>query len=634
MVDTARARHAIDCMRHRGPDASGFQSFTLPANDQGCRINGVVGHRRLSIIDLDHRSDQPFRRRHHLLAYNGEIYNFRDLRSALEQKGERFRSQSDTEVLCALLARQGLAGLTHANGMWAFCLLDEKAQILTAARDRYGKKPLFYYADAHTICFASEIAPLLAYLGRRPVMRRASLDTYLSHGWLLPGVSATTHIRSIRQVPPGNYVKVDLGSWRLETGVYDDIAGRAHDALSPDGALPEFIKQAVLERLVSDRNVGLLLSGGIDSSLILSVLRASGLHEAVHCYIGDAGKTEDSHYAARCIEALGIEARVIRLNYGPGSVGRFLKICRHQEKPFPFIGNVLAVPELYEAMAADNVPVVLDGTGGDEIFGGYWDRYYRFAVNEAVKRGDEYWLRESIAANADHPKYAAIAAQTLDRTRRNERPPPAPASRVVKDLLHRYCTAEVLQAPSSDPLDSFDGSLTEALLLDATGGRMQEWLWQNDRNAMLASVENRSPLLDYRLAPLMRSGYAKKFVGPWNKYELRQLFNAFTPLPTQWRRDKQGFRWVFARFLGQNRREIMDLIASSNVLRTRLSLDRVLGDLRASEDLLYHDFMHRLVCVAGLEEALGFAVEESDDDTSETAVTLRSPARAADCAPQ
>lgn len=606
-VDEARARAALALLRHRGPDAEGMRSFCAHTRG-GERIHGFAGHRRLAIIDLDDRSDQPFHRGHHLLTYNGELYNFRDLRRALRLAGETFRTESDTEVLCALVARHGLDGLREANGMWAFCQFDAEANVLIAARDRYGKKPLFYFADGRTLCIASEIAPIMRYLGRRPALKPASLDTYLAHGWLIPAADAATHIDGVRQVAPGSYLRLDVESWHIETGVHDSIAHRAQ-AEPPDGAaLADLIKDAVLARLVSDRKVGLLLSGGIDSSLVLSVLCAAGVQDGVRCFTGDAGKSDDAGYAQACIRALGIEARTVKLAYGPESLDRFLAICRHQEKPFPFIGNALAMPQMYEAIAAEDVPVVLDGTGGDEVFGGYWDRYLRFAVAEAARAGDEAWIEASLAANDDTPRIAAIARQSLVRARA-QRPTALPPVDGCATLA-KYCPASVARAASSDPLTFFDGDLSQALILDSAHGRMQEWLWQNDRNAMLASVENRSPLLDYRLAPFMRTGYGRKFVGAWNKHELRALFDTFVPLPTQWRREKQGFRWAFARFLRANRPAVLDLIAESALLRARVDMDRLLPDLCSDDELLFDDFLHRVVCIAGLEAAMGLALAD------------------------
>jgi asparagine synthase (glutamine-hydrolysing) len=603
-VNEGRLRTAASLIRHRGPDACGCDVFQLTEAGVPGQPGVSVGilHHRLSIIDLDARSHQPFRRQRRTLAYNGEIYNFRDLRAALKEDGAAFNTRGDTEVLFELLARRGLAGLGEANGMWALCCLDEGARRLTAARDRYGKKPLYYHANEQTICLASEIAPIHAYLGQRPMLRRAALDAYLAHGWLFPGSESETHLEGIRQVLPGGYLTADLETWRLEVGKYLDIADDA--ALEPPAeGLAGLIRSAVLDRLVSDRKVGLLLSGGIDSSLILSCLAANGLKDAVCCFTGDAGKSDDAEYAQRCIAALGIEARSVPLDYETSGMDRFLRVCRHQEKPFPFIGNVLAMPQMYEAIAACDVRVVLDGTGGDEIFGGYWDRYCRFAVAQAHAAGDHDWLGELRSQSRGDEKLQAIAMSAL-----NEALGATAAVSQGPRSLGGFCQPEVSEAPSSDPLGPLRASFDEALLIDAKAGRLQEWLWQNDRNAMLASVENRSPFLDFRLAPFLRSGYRRKFVGRWNKHELRSAFDRFRPLPTQWRREKQGFRWVYGRFFRRNRARILELVAASKILRERISVGTLVDAARASHEVLSSELMQRSLCIAGLEATMGMVV--------------------------
>jgi len=139
---------------------------------------------------------------------------------------------------------------------------------------------------------------------------------------------------------------------------------------------------------------------------------------------------------------------------------------------------------------------------------------------------------------------------------------------------------------------------------------LHEWLWQNDRNSMMHGIENRSPLLDYRLAPFMHTGYRSKFVGAWNKHELRTLFSAFVPLPTQWRRDKQGFRWVYSRFLQQNRDQVLDLIAGSRVLRDPVDVDRLLERARTHDAYLGSSLIERMLCIAGLEQTMGLGRTE------------------------
>jgi asparagine synthase (glutamine-hydrolysing) len=608
-VNAARARQALAALRHRGPDGIGEYSWSSgPATG----LSGFVGHTRLSILDTSSRSAQPFRRGARTLAYNGEIYNFRALRQQLAGKGHVFETDGDTEVLMALLAEGGPQALNQANGMWAFCLLDEARKQLTAARDRYGKKPLFYYADAHRICLASEIRPILVYLDRPAEMRGADVDSYLRDGWLYPDASGATHIQGIRQVVAGGVLNVDLATWQLSAQSYHTLEdyGQSHPP-APE-ALGAQLQDAVLSRLVADRKVGLLLSGGVDSSLILSILAAQGLTDQVTCFTGDAGKSDDATYARQCITQLGIQAVNIPLDYGSSGMDAFLQVCRHQEKPFPFIGNVLAMPQLYARIAEHDVPVVLDGTGGDELFAGYWDRYYRFAVRQALAEGDRAWLADSLAANADRPQVLSIAHQVLqEATALPGAPPMAPSGlvRATEDPadLDTFVVPEVLQARRVDPLPVFHGTLAQALVTDAEHGRLQEWLWQNDRNAMTYGIENRSPLLDFRLAGFLHSDYRGKFVGAWNKHELRTAFSQFVPLPTQWRRDKQGFRWVYHRFLQSNRSQALELVDSSRLLPQRVDVKRLLDAARKRDDYLECGLLQRMLCLAGLEQTMGLA---------------------------
>ncbi len=604
-VDPARAEAATARLHHRGPDGRGHDRFDwqVPTAEGPVPVSGFLGHTRLSILDPAARSDQPFRRRQHTLVYNGEVYNFRALRDALARDGAGFDTEGDTEVLLSLLAHEGVPGLNRANGMWALCLLDAHQYQLTAARDRYGKKPLFYYQDAQTVCMASEIGPLLHYLDRRGGIVAADLNNFLRDGWAFPHADGATHLHGIRQVRAGCAMVMDLRNWCWTEQSYFDLATHVAQGERDPERLPELLRDAVCARLVADRKVGLLLSGGVDSSLILSVLADQGLAGQVTCFTGDAGKSDDARLASACIAQLGLQAINLPLDYGQAGMDSFLQICRHQEKPFPFIGNALAMPQLYAHIASHDVPVVLDGTGGDEVFAGYWDRYFRFAAHEALLAGDDAWIAQVQADNADDPRLRDIIARALAVMAPGHAMPARPSglTRSAEDPadLDDFVHADVRDAPVRDVLAGFRGTLAQALVLDAGMGRLQEWLWQNDRNAMMSGIENRSPLLDWRLAPYMGSGYRNGFCGPWNKPLLRSAFPV--PLPTQWRRDKQGFRWVYHRFLRNHRDQVLELIAASRVLSERVHMARLLDAARHDPAYLGSSLLHRMLCIAGLE---------------------------------
>ncbi|MCX6865643.1 MAG: asparagine synthase-related protein, partial [Verrucomicrobia bacterium] len=388
-VDPERFGEALSLMRHRGPDGTGILHHPEPIlQPDGTPVFVASGHQRLAILDIDPRSNQPFVRGRRTLVFNGEIYNFRALRAAMPEGTARFTTTGDTEVLFYGLGLLGLGFLDKANGMWAFSHLDEANARVLAARDRHGKKPLFYYSDDAHVIFSSTARAIHHYLGTRPRLEPDFVDRYLVHGSAFPGADERTHLRDIRQVPAGHFLDFDVAAWSLQSGRYFDLAAAAKSPAPSDEDFPELFKDVVRARLVSDRKVGLLLSGGIDSTIVLSALHAMGLQDQVHCFIGEVGRSADADYAKRCVEQLGIRAHLVQLDYGGQTLERVLEMCRHHEKPFPFLGSSIAMAEMYQHIGEHDVRVVLDGTGGDEFFGGYWGRYYPPAVSDALAQSD------------------------------------------------------------------------------------------------------------------------------------------------------------------------------------------------------------------------------------------------------
>lgn len=595
-VDMARFEDAFQSMRHRGPDYRRVETGEVAAREGQPAVHYAAGHHRLSILDLDPRSHQPFGDARALMVYNGEVYDYQALRREPLFADYAFTTSGDTEVVFEGLRREGPAFMARANGMWSLALIDRASGDVIASRDRYGKKPLFLYHDAGVLVLSSTIGAIYRYLGRPVALDPGAVQDFLVFGACFPSDGLETAHRDILQVPPSSSLAFDAASWTFTTQRYFDAANAPAPAAGiGQDALADILADAFEIRLNSDRPVGLLLSGGVDSSLLLSIASARGLADRVQCFIGETGQSEDADYARRSAAQLGIPAQIVDLGYDSQTFARFLSICRHQEKPFELLGNSMAMAEMYEKVSARGIPVVLDGSGGDEMFGGYWGRHFRYAVTTAMQTGDYGWLARSFLANPLAPdRYLRPWRQ------RNK----GPLSTTTPDRLVAYARSNGRLVGDTDPLADRRRTFDEALALDVTRGRLGEWLWQNDRNAMMSSLENRSPLMDYRLAPFLRSGYAKKFVGRYNKHELRSAFDRFAPLPTQWRTQKQGFRWSRPRFVRENAKAVIDLIAATPGIDDIVERARLVDDARRDEKVLGSRIVQGLLSVCGVVEAM------------------------------
>jgi asparagine synthase (glutamine-hydrolysing) len=590
---------SAETLRHRGPDFSDCRAWSIEGGQSG-RLYLGAAHTRLSILDLDPRSNQPFVRGKRGIVYNGEIYNYRSLGAALAQK-VALKTTGDTEVLFEWLAAHGSSRLHDLSGMWAFVYWDENAKQLLASRDRYGEKPLFYYHDERLICFSSTIKPIFDYLRRRPHMREESVATYLRHGYLIPGKEEQTDFENIKQVLPSHFLACDLAGWKLSQTPYFSPTEMAYAKPDPD-ELPDRLAAAVRSRLVSDRPVGLLLSGGVDSSLMLSVLASENLLEGVHCYYGDPDVGEDAIYAKACLDKIpqAKAERIVLTQDSKEFPDAFLKLCAHQEKPFPFIGHVLSMAQMYHRMRENGVVVALDGGGADEIFGGYRPRHLPFAAREAWRRFNPIWLAKVYAAYRQDKAWSQHVGQFVRQAIAG-----VSSSPHLEHEMSHYYQPSVQSARSSDPLSGkmFDG-LGQALIADAYSGRLTELLWHTDRNAMMSGVENRAPYLDNALAPYITSGYSKKYSGKWNKLELRRAFSDFIELPTQWRYQKQIFGWRGRKMFAANKPWMMDIIRASEMLRRHVRISSFLDDLQAGKISTDNALVRRLLCVAGIEQVM------------------------------
>lgn len=390
-VSRAVLKAMTDAIAHRGPDGEG----------QFAEAGAGLGHRRLAIIDLTDAASQPMETRdgRYVISYNGEVYNFRELRTELEAAGRKFVSRSDTEVVLAAVAEWGVKALNRFNGMFAFAIWDRKTRELLLARDRYGIKPLYYTLVGKTLLFASEIKAFLPHPGFRVGLDPEALLEYFTFQNLFTDKSL---FKGVRMLPAGCYLRISTGLDSVRR-YWDFTFSEPETRRSEEDYVAEvddLFQAAVRRQLVSDVPISAYLSGGIDSGSITAI---AARHEpdlksfTVGFDLSSASGLElgfDERQAAEHLSYLH-QTEHYEMVLKAGDMERCMaKLMWHLEEPR--VGQ--SYPNFYAAQLASKFgKVVLSGAGGDEIFGGYPWRYYRAASSDNfedyVDKYYSYWQR-------------------------------------------------------------------------------------------------------------------------------------------------------------------------------------------------------------------------------------------------
>jgi asparagine synthase (glutamine-hydrolysing) len=381
---------SLEVLHHRGPDASG----------QWWEAAGRVGlsHRRLAIIDLTPAGRQPMwdTRNELIIVFNGEIYNFADLREQLKTRGATFKSHTDTEVILAAYREWGEDCLSRLNGMFAFALYDSRSARLMLARDRAGEKPLFYSVRDGELRFASELKGLMAdpALDRRVDLE--SLDCYLAMGFV-PGERCM--LQGVAKLPPAHALTFDLNSGRSRLWRYWELPklveepGQDEESLLDE--LEALLADAVDRQLVADVPVGVLLSGGVDSSLVTAMaVRARSTVKTFTIRFPNAGRLDETEHARLIARHFGTEH--VELDAEPSTVDLLPLLARQFDEPI--IDSSMIPTFLVSRLVRRHCTVALGGDGGDELFGGYshYDRLLwlerRFGrAPRPLRRAAAYW---------------------------------------------------------------------------------------------------------------------------------------------------------------------------------------------------------------------------------------------------
>jgi len=531
-VDEATLRGMNDLLAHRGPDGDGVWT------------DGPVGfgHRRLAVIDLSDLGRQPM---HSIdgrlsITFNGEIYNFEDLRQDLERRGCRFRSRSDTEVILEAYRTWGVDCLTRLRGMFAFAIWDHDARRLFAARDRAGKKPFYYRVDADGFSFASEPKAFLADPGFRAEADPTALFHYLSFQYVPTPASA---FRGVARLPPAHYLTLDDSGLRTKRYWQLDYAPKhTWNEQEASEAILERLREATRLRLISDVPLGAFLSGGIDSSVVVALMAEHAAGPVKTFSIGFEEQAYNELPHARLVaDRFGTDHHELVVR--PDALAMLPKLVWHYNEPY---ADSSAIPSMYLAeMTRRHVTVALNGDAGDENFAGY-DRYLASQVAGRVDRVPAA-LRRVMARLAGRV-HAGEARSTRSRlVRFLEATADTRARRYARWMFHfdgsrkqQLCRPEFLAqvgtADSAALLESrFDparagGDVDALLAVDVDTYLPDDLLVKVDIATMAFGLEGRSPLLDHHvMEDAARLPEHLKLHGTRKKYLLKQIARRLLP---------------------------------------------------------------------------------------------------------
>lgn len=546
-VDAVILKSMADTISHRGPD------------EEGQFIDKNVGlyHKRLSIIDLS-TGQQPMTSGNYVIVFNGEIYNYIELREDLKRKGHVFQTSSDTEVILKMYEEYGLESIHQLNGMFSFLIYDKVRETIVAARDHFGIKPLYFYKNGEYFLFASEIKALLKHPGVKAEVNPEGLNDYLTFQFTLKDC---TLFNNINKLSPGHYMVIDVKTQSYNLVKYwtpNFSVDRFHTEEYFILEMRRLIEDTIKIQLRSDVPLGTYLSGGLDSSLV-TMIASKILPHQISTFSGafnegpEFNETEYIHEVVNACKAKAYEIYPTANEF----VELLPKLIYHLDEPVA--GPGLFPQYMVSKLAAENVKVVLGGQGGDEIFGGYaryviayLEQALKGAILETTEEGEHIVSLKSILPNLPYIKRYLPMLKTFLNKETFE-----PMDRRYFYLIDRmegsmdYYTGDFkdqyirenifgrYKVLFNDPnTHSYFNKMTHFDMF----GSLPALLQVEDRMSMAVSIESRVPLLDHRIVDLIATiPPAMKFKGAEMKYILKRSIGDHLPPKILNRKDKMGF---------------------------------------------------------------------------------------------
>ena len=575
--DRQKLESACRIIRHRGPDASNVH----------CEPGVGLGHQRLSIIDLSDAANQPMADMsgHVVLVYNGELYNYRELRSLLQERGHKFRTNSDTEVLLNLYLEYGEQCLSYLQGMFAFAIWDRRNRNLFLARDRLGIKPLYYHATPHSFLFASEIKAILTFDSSLAKLDRQALHDYLTFRYT---ISPRTMFAAIQKLPPAHYMVVSEAGVRTECYWSPDY--HKTDKMSESEwivALRQRFDATVRSHLVGDVPVGVLLSGGLDSSVVAAAMQTQMTNRIKTFSVGfaDGGLYDERPFARKVAQHLGTDHHEVCID-----VKEFMtalpSFVWHMDEP---VADPASIPLYYVSrLAGEQVRVVLSGEGSDELLAGYafWAQFKGYerlklfkmvprVARELLRGANKHWFQSQRLGRylelSDYPasSYGTLVPEFQDNVFSEEEK----RQLYRLDLPGNQCSVDQVRSAYRRAKE-FE-FLDQMLYVSMTQWLPEDLLVKADKMTMAHSLELRVPFLDHEfvnfVARMPTSLKVRKVGANYSvKYALKQAYRDALPLEIV-ERKKLGFPVPYAQWFRHEMRDMVhDLLLSRSARESGL----------------------------------------------------------------
>lgn len=565
-------KHVMDMLekiKHRGPD------FQNTFEDK----NVFLGHARLSILDLSDLGNQPMVYKQYTIVFNGEIYNYLEIKEILKGYGHKFISNTDTEVILHAFEVWGEKCLEYFRGMWSFIIYDSLTNELFGSRDRFGIKPFYYFNNSSVFAFASEIKPLLGLPNLSTIPNFEVISSYLTVS--LMNFNNQTFFGNILQLEPGYFLKYDIKNKKLTFKKYYDLTkiSNSQESVSYE-EFRETLNDSFKLHVRSDVPLGSCLSGGLDSSTVAASV-SQLLQENKLITItaqSESAQTDESHFAKMVVEHLNIDWAKVKPKYS--DFNEDIEYCLFmQEEPVESPSIFMQYCVMQKAKEL-NLKVMLDGQGGDEALLGY-ERYYSLFFAGLIKKGQLYKAFSEYIQTTRNSKLSAsslfkqfIYFNSLSMRKKH-------LSSRNTNMYDHYLDKGLTVL---DILGYNETSLQKLQITELTKTNLPSLLKYEDRNSMVASIEARVPFVDHKvIEKALKLPLENKINDGFTKYSLRKYINDKLPKEIVWRRDKKGFEAPNDIWLKQHINNMQNEIEQSKLVNEIFHTKPILSNMADKE---------------------------------------------------